>query len=502
MATSDSSLVRNTWLTIAALVVLRLVAAAFTPLTFDEAYYWTWSKALAGGYYDHPPMVALVIRAGTDIAGDTAFGVRLVSILLALPMSYAVYRSAAILFGGVRVAATAAILLNITLMASVGTLIVTPDSPLLVAASFVLLALAKVLETKRGVWWLAAGAAVGLALLSKYSALFFGPAILIWLLFAPKQRYWLLTPWPYLGGLLAFALFSPVIIWNAEHHWVSFLKQISGRARVEDFRPSYLLELVPAQIAFATPLVFMLGAMGLHALARLKAGAQSARVLVNAIFWTITAYFVVHALHARVEANWFAPIYPAFMVAAAVAAHLVRWEGRWRRAADVCLRWAAPTGIVMFALLIVQADTGWLTFYRRDATVRSVGVGWRDLASEIEALRKRTGATCVLAPDYGTTSWLAFYLPPGTCVAQQSQRIRWVNMPEPAAAELAGPLLYVDEIKPRAQLFFKDMFGAIDEVAELPRKRGPLIIETYTVTLLSRPKGDVFDRSPPPELLR
>ena len=145
MATSGAILVRNTWLTIAALVVLRLVAAAVTPLTFDEAYYWMWSKALAGGYYDHPPMVALVIRAGTDIAGDTAFGVRLVSILLALPMSWAVYRAAAILFGGVRVAATATILLNVTLMAAVGTLVVTPDSPLLVAASFVLLALAKVL---------------------------------------------------------------------------------------------------------------------------------------------------------------------------------------------------------------------------------------------------------------------------------------------------------------------------------------------------------------------
>jgi 4-amino-4-deoxy-L-arabinose transferase-like glycosyltransferase len=502
MSPSDSTLVRNTWLTIAALVVLRLVAAAWTPLTFDEAYYWMWSKALAGGYYDHPPMVALVIRAGTIIAGDTAFGVRLVSILLALPMSYAVYRSAAILFGGVRVATTAAILLNVTLMAAVGTLIVTPDSPLLVAASFVLLALAKLLASGRGPWWLAVGAAVGCALLSKYSALFFGPAILIWLLVVPKQRHWLLTPWPYLGGLLAFAIFSPVLVWNAEHHWVSFLKQISGRARVEDFRPFYLLELVPAQIAFATPLVFMLGAMGLHALARRKTGALPARVLLNAIFWTITAYFVVHALHARVEANWFAPIYPAFMVAAAVAAHLVPWEGWLRRTADFCLRWAAPTGIVMFALLIVQANTGWLTFYRRDATVRSVGVGWRELAGEIEAVRKRTGATCVLAPDYGTTSWLAFYLPPGTCVAQQIQRIRWINMPEPDAAQLAGPLLYVDDAKPRAKLLLKDRFDAIDEVTELPRKRGPLIIETYTISLLDRPRGDVFDRTPPPELLR
>ena len=504
MSPGDIRLIRNTSLAIIALVMLRLVAAAWTPMTFDEAYYWMWSKHLAGGYYDHPPMVALVIRAGTVIAGDTEFGVRLVSILSALPMSYAVYRTAAILFGGVRVAATAAVLLNVTLMVAVGTLIVTPDSPLLVASSFVLFFLAKVLETRRGVWWLAVGAAVGCALLSKYSALFFGAAILIWLLAVPKQRGWLLSPWPYLGALIAFAIFAPVIVWNAEHQWVSFLKQISGRARIEDFRPAFIGELIPTQIAFATPLVFILGAMGLYALARratgVAAAAMSARVLISAMFWTVTAYFVWHSLHARVEANWFAPVYPAFAVAAAVAAHLARWEGRAQRLADVCLRWAAPVGVVMFVGLIVQANTGVLSLYRRDATVRSVGVGWRELAGEIEAVRKRSGATCVLAADYGTTSWLAFYLPKGSCVAQETQRIRWVNMNEPSAAELAGPLLYVDDV--HAELDLKNRFGRIERIAELSRRRGPLLIETYALTLLGDRKGDVFERSPPLELQR
>jgi 4-amino-4-deoxy-L-arabinose transferase-like glycosyltransferase len=498
MGGADARIVRNTALVIAALVVLRLVAAAFTPITFDEAYYWMWSKSLAGGYYDHPPMVAFVIRAGTMIAGDTELGVRLVSILLALPMSYAVYRSAAILFGGARVAATSAILLNVTLMAAVGTLIVTPDAPLLVASSLVLFFLAKVLETGRGAWWLAVGAAVGAALLSKYTSLFFGPAILIWLLTVPKLRHWFASPWPYLGGIVALAIFSPVIIWNAEHHWVSFLKQF-GRARIEDFRPVFIAELIPTQVAFATPLVFILGAMGLHALAWRKVGASASRVLVNSLFWTIVAYFVWHSLHARVEANWFAPVYPAFVVAAAVAAHLVQWTPRQQRLADFCLRWAAPTGIVMFAALILQANTGVLSGYRRDATVRSVGVGWRATADEIEALRVRTGATCILAPDYGTTAWLAFYLPRGTCVLQQSQRIRWVNMPEPDPKLLAGKLLYVDEPRAEGHPFLKDIFAGVTDVAEVQRKRGPLVVETYRIELLEGPKGDVLDRSPPPE---
>jgi 4-amino-4-deoxy-L-arabinose transferase-like glycosyltransferase len=499
MSADEGRLVRNTVLTVMALIVLRLVAAAFTPLTFDEAYYWMWSKHLAGGYYDHPPMVAVVIRLGTIIAGDTELGVRLVSILLALPMSFAVFRAAFILFGGYRVAATAAILLNVTLLAAVGTMIVTPDAPLVVAASLILFFLAKVLETGRGAWWLAAGVAVGAALLSKYTALFFGPAILIWLASVPALRFWLRSPWPYLGALVALALFMPVILWNADHHFVSFIKQM-GRAGIEDFRPAFIAELIPTQIAFATPLVFILGAMGLHALAWRKAGPLASRALINAMFWTIVAYFVWHSLHARVEANWFAPVYPAFAIAAAVAAHQASWQGRARRLADFCLRWASPVGIAMFALLIVQANTGWLSGYRRDATVRSVGVGWRELAAAIEAVRLRTGATCVLAPDYGTTGWLAFYLPKGDCVVQPTQRIRWINMPEPDPKLLAGKLLYVDEVRSGGRPDLVAAFRRVERVAELKRVRGPLTIETYGLDLLEDAKGDVLDRSPPPEL--
>ena len=496
MNSNEARFVLNTVLAVLALVALRLLAAAFTPITFDEAYYWMWSKHLAGGYYDHPPMVALVIRLGTLIAGDTQLGVRLVSILLALPMSWAIYEATSVLFGGRRVAATATILFNATLMVAVGTMIVTPDAPLLVASSFLLLSLAKVLRTGRGAWWLAVGVAAGCALLSKYTALFFGPAILIWLIVVPKLRHWLISPWLYLGGLVAAAMFAPVVWWNADHNWVSFIKQM-GRARMEDFRPAYIAELIPTQFVFATPVVWLLGVMGLYALYQRRAGALAVRVLVNTMFWTIVVYFVWHALHARVEANWFAPVYPAFAVAAAVAAHLVDWAPREQRVVDFCRRWAAPGGIVMFALLVVQANTGLLSGYRRDATVRSVGVGWRETASEIEKVRARVDAACVLAPDYGTVGWLAFYLPKGTCVAQQSQRIRWVNMPEPSAAQLAGKLLYVRDVN---QAALKDAFARVDKVAEVTRSRGPLLIETYALDVMERPTDGVFDRAPPPEL--
>ena len=499
MSPADARLVRNTVLTVAALVLLRLVAAAWTPLTFDEAYYWIWSKHLAFGYYDHPPGVAVVIRLGTMIAGDTELGVRLVSILLALPMSFAVFRSAEILFSGKRVAANATILLNATLMAAVGTLIVTPDSPLLVASSFVLFFLAKVLESGRGTWWLAVGAAAGLALLSKYTAMFFGPAIVIWLISVPKLRKWFFSPWLYLGGLVALIVFSPVIFWNADHHWVSFIKQL-GRSEVSQFRLAFIGELIPTQIAFATPFVFILGAMGLYALARREGGALASRALINAMFWVITLYFLWHSLHARVEANWFAPVYPPLAIAAAAAASLTRWERYPRALADFCLRWAAPVGVLIFAGLIVQANTGVLSGFRRDATVRSVGVGWEALAANIEATRARVSASCVLAPDYGTASWLTFYLPKGTCVIQPTQRIRWVNMGEPDPAKLSGKLLWVDEVRASIQPYVAETFTKVERVGEFKRMRGPLVIETYELDLLEAPKRPVIDNSPPPEL--
>ena len=192
-----------------ALVVLRLVAAAWTPLTFDEAYYWMWSKHLAGGYYDHPPMVAVVIRLGTMIAGDTEFGVRLVSILLALPMSCAVYRSAEILFGGARGGDRGH---PAQRHADGGGRHADRDAGCAAAGG---LELRAVVSAPR--CWRPGAArggsrsalAVGAALLSKYTALFFGPAILIWLASGARDcGAGSISPWPYLGGLVALAVFA------------------------------------------------------------------------------------------------------------------------------------------------------------------------------------------------------------------------------------------------------------------------------------------------------
>ena len=494
----ETGLARRTVCVITGLVLLRLLAASVTPLTFDEAYYWTWSKHLAGGFYDHPPMVALVIRAGTSIAGDTQLGVRLFSILLALPMSWVVYRTAEMLFGSPVTASTATILLNATMMVSVETTIILPDSPLMVASAFILFFLAKVCETGRGAWWLAVGAAVGAALLSKYNALFFGPIILVWLVAVPELRRWLISPWPYLGGFVALAMFSPVLLWNADHQWVSFIKQF-GRILPERFRPEYLAAFVLGQMLLATPAVFLLGASGIYALLKGAAGKRATAVLVNATVLLVVLYFGAHSLHAEVHPDYLSTAYPAFAIAAAVAVHLVTWNGRWQQLVDKSFRWAVPGSTAMFLLLIVQINLGWLTGFHRDPWVKITAVGFRSVAKEIASIRDRAGASCLLAGDFGTTAWLMFYLPTGTCVAQRGERIRWVNAPDPDPSLLHGKLLFVSANFPAWRYLG---YHYRPPVAQLERKRGPTVIERYELVLLEAQSGDVFDRHPPPELAR
>jgi hypothetical protein len=152
----------------------------------------------------------------------------------------------------------------------------------------------------------------------------------------------------------------------------------------------------------------------------------------------------------------------------------------------------------MFALMVVQANTGLLTGYRRDASVRSVGVGFPQIAGEIEAARVRIGASCVLADDYGTTGWLAFYLPKGTCVAQRLQRYRWINMPEPEPAQLASPLLLVGEQGAATLPSLTATFSRVEKLGDVLRKRGPLLVEAIELVALDGAIGAVLDRSPPP----
>ena len=176
------------------------------------------------------------------------------------------------------------------------------------------------------------------------------------------------------------------------------------------------------------------------------------------------------------------------------------WRPRWQRVLDWMVRWALPGTVVTFVLVIFQTNTGALTGYRNDQVAHIFAVGFPETAREIESIRVRSGADCVLASDYGTTAWLAFYQP-AMCVAQYNERVRWANMPEPDPALLKGKLLFVVTDVSADRFALNTRFQNVTALANLARYRGPTPIQTYQLVLLEGAKGEVFDQTPPLELM-
>jgi 4-amino-4-deoxy-L-arabinose transferase-like glycosyltransferase len=430
-----------------ALTLLRLVVAAAVPLSPDEAYYRIWSLALAPGYLDHPPMVALWIRAGIDIAGDSALGVRLLAPFAAVAGSLLLIDAVDRLAPGRGEAA--ALLLNATLLFGAGSVIMTPDTPLLLFWTACLWALVRLEQGWDRRWWLAAGAATGLALVSKYTAFLLFPAILIWVLAVrPRElRRW--QPWASVA--LALLVFAPVIAWNAAHGWASFAKQ---GGRLFDMQPlraaQFLGELAAGQIGLATPLVALLLIRGQVQAWRARAMLPLALTLVPA------AVFIIHALGDRVQGNWPAVIYPAAALAAALNPIPPRR-----------LAQAIGLGMGITLLAYVQAATGLLPIPPRlDPAARQLR-GWEAMANALPQ------AAFIAADNYGVAAELALYRPPLDRGPVFGAEPRWSLFALPRAVPSGtGLLLAADKPDPA-------LWRAVQPLGEVDRTDRGVVVARY-----------------------
>ncbi len=416
------------WLAaLAGLTLLRLLVCATAPLSPDECYYWVWSRALAPGYLDHPPMVALWIRAGTWLAGDGPLGVRLLSPLSAALGTLLLGMAAADCGDGAgrRLRAVAAgVLLNATLVLGVGSVTMTPDTPLLFFWTLALAAVLRAVATGRGSWWLLAGLGLGLALDSKYTALLPAAGLAAWLLATRAGRGWLRRPAPWLAALLSLLLVLPMLAWNAAHGWASLVKQ---GGRTGDWHPGqagrYLAELALGQIGLATPGVFALLALGLAGAARLgRRGDLPAALLA----WTTLlplAVFVQHATGGRVQANWPGLLYPGAALAAAATP-----PRRWAP--------AAALGLVLALPIYVQATLApWPLPRTLDVTLQRLA-GWPALAQAAAAATPGF----VAADEYGLAAELAHTLPEREVLGVEP-RWRLFRLPPPRPDVMDGLLI-------------------------------------------------------------
>lgn len=412
---------------LAALTLLRLAVAAAAPLAPDEAYYWVFSRALAPGYLDHPPMVALWIRAGTIIAGSGPLGVRLLGPLAAALGTILLYDAAERLFPARGAGLAAAACWNATLLAGVGAVIMTPDTPLLFFWTACLWALARLLHSSRPAWWLAIGVFAGLALASKYTALLLWIGIALWLVVVPSQRHWWRAPMLWAGAVCGGLVFLPVVVWNAQHHWASFLRQ---GGRVDAWQPArapqFLAELAGSQIGLATPLLFVLFLGGAAwATRRAWRDRDAACTLLAALMLPGAAIFVQHALGARVQGNWPAILYPAAAIAAAAL------DGR------IWVRWRWPAvalGLAITLLVYGQAATFALPVPPRLDPIAHQLAGWHSVADSVDAVRRQTHLGCVVADDYSSAAELARALPAGVAVLAVGPRWRLFDLPQLSAS--------------------------------------------------------------------
>jgi 4-amino-4-deoxy-L-arabinose transferase-like glycosyltransferase len=293
-------------------------------------------------------MVPWAIALGRSLLGDTPLGVRLVPLLFALGTTVLLARLARRFYG--ESAAQWAVFLHALQPA---TLTVGswgfPDAPLLFFWMLTLTFVWQALDTRRSHWWLAAGAALGAGMLSKYTAAFLVPSVLVYLVLSKRDRHWLATPWPYLAGVCALLVFMPVIYWNWMHEWVSFRMQSTSRFQAADgIDLKSGLQATAEQWLFVLPLTLPLAGFTVWRLIR---SAQPSERLLLWSFAPMAAFFLVLGWTPSWHLLWSLPAYVTLTVAMAGAvASLPDLVPSFYRSR--ALRLVVTHACVMFALMV------------------------------------------------------------------------------------------------------------------------------------------------------
>jgi dolichol-phosphate mannosyltransferase len=405
---------RNTTLALIAYAfVLRLVYAGSVEMMPEETYYWNYSRHLDIGYLDHPPMVAWLIRAATAIFGQTEFGVRAGALLCGAITSIFVYKLTRNLFGAAT-ALAALLLVQALPFFFLSGLLMTPDAPLAAAWAASLYFLERALIGNRARAWWFAGISLGLGMISKYSIALLGLVAVAFMAWDRQSRRWWARPAPYVGALLALAVFSPVIVWNAQHEWASFAFQTSRRlAETPQFA---LHKLIGSIIVLITPtgLLAVIAALMARRPGEETPDAARRRRLFNLAVLVPLSVFVLFSLRHEVKLDWTGAPWTAALPAMAFVMMNKDLGGRvtrWIRAA-----WM-PT--ILGLMLIYGAGLHYLVLgipgVGYDKHIEVIPVGWRDLSAHVlqtaDAYRAESGTEPLIVgmDRYAIASELSFY---------------------------------------------------------------------------------------------
>jgi 4-amino-4-deoxy-L-arabinose transferase-like glycosyltransferase len=454
------------WL-IATTACARTALALAVGLGVDESYAASVAHPIALSYFDHPPLhfwIAALseLHRGASPIADLA--VRLPFIALFALTTWLMYLVTARLFDE-RAGMYAALALNVSPVFSLSTgSWVLPDGPLMCAWLATVYCVIRAVSDGDSVrWWLGAGVSAGLALLSKYHGFLLLCGLLLFLLTTPAVRSWLARPWPYLAAVIALAMFTPVMVWNAEHAWISFAFQGARGLPAHANHMVALLENVGGQIALVAPWVWV--PLVLSLVRAVRAGPAESNSWLCVVLGIIPiALFTLVSLGGNPgQPHWPAPGY------------LMLFPLLGRGAAERRPRaWLIASGAVLAVAALVVAIL---------APIDDL-IDWRPLAAAIDT----SGGRFVAAPSWiqaGKVSWALGPDVPVLCLSSAPHQFAFTR-DQRAYVGHDGVIVMrpgtVREMLPRYQPYFAD----ITFLREVPI-RGHLTVDLYLARDFQRP---------------
>ena len=424
------------WIAVCLLGRLAYIASEVIQLSQDETYQWLWSKHLALSYYSKPPLIAYTQFLGTHLWGDTAFGVRFFSPVIAAIISLITLR-----FFAREVNARAGffllLIITATPLMSVGAVLMTIDPLSVLFWTAAMLAGWRAVQDKAGTReWLWVGLWMGLGFLSKYTELF---QLLCWAVFFalwPAARKHLRRPGPYLAVLVNLLCAVPVLIWNAQHGWITYFHVASDAGVGKPWEPTlkHLGDFLGSELGLLNPIFFV--ATVWAAIAFWRRGRHNPRLVY---FFSMGAplflAYLLHSFRSRVLPNWIAPsVLPLFYLM------VIYWDTKWRLGALRIKPWlAAGIGLGLFASVLghdtdlIHKLTGSRLPVNQDPLHRVRG--WSDVARVAGEARQELLAegkpVFIIADSYQTVGVISFYLPEAQAAVTTEPLVFFQTSPTP-----------------------------------------------------------------------
>lgn len=260
------------FLLLATTFLFRLWFMTTLPLSGDESYHWEWSRHLALGYYDHPGLTAYLIRLSTLLFGrSTEFTVRLPALVMlsgtALVCFFLAKRIVRDRGGSEETGEIAGLLAGLQILVvpvfAVFSVYISTDPPFIFFWSLTLYLLYRALWDGKWRYWIGAGIAFGLALMSKFLGFFMFGVAGLFVLISAKDRVWFRRPQGYAALGCAFLVFLPLLWWDAAHGWATFMFNLVYRQKQAGFSMEHTGEFLMGQALALTPGIFVFALFGL-----------------------------------------------------------------------------------------------------------------------------------------------------------------------------------------------------------------------------------------------